>query len=157
MNLCSEFYMWIIATQWGCSQLLLLAAQMLSNWMAPSPARLHLGCEGYVSQTVTLPRNPLCLSPADIHIHVTMLLWPGRGFGYFSDQLGFVLFQRLLKVSVRFYSSDLSDVDQNASRDFCTAVLIYLTSVQKYIREAACFHEYRNKAEFYIKKRDLYI
>lgn len=77
-----KFSMRLVSIQSACcSQLLLLAAQMSSNWVAVSPARLHLGCEGYVSQTVTRPRNPLCLSPADIHIHVTMPLWPETGFG----------------------------------------------------------------------------
>lgn len=81
ISLFLKFSMWLIATQSGCcNQWLLLAAQMSSNWVAASPARLHLGCEGYVSQTVTRPRNPLCLSPADIHIHVTMPLWPETGF-----------------------------------------------------------------------------
>lgn len=72
-----KFSLRLVSIQSGCSrQLLLLAPQMSSDWVAASQARLHLRCEGYVSQTVTRPRNPLCLSPADIHIHVTMPLWP---------------------------------------------------------------------------------
>lgn len=149
----SKFSMRLVAIQSGCSQLLLLAAQMSSNWVAASPARLHLGCEGYVLQTVTRPRNPLCLSPADIHIHVTLPLWSERGFSQWLTSLA--LFcpkdaESICHVKPERFSQSS---DPQLQRDVHTAgMLEYLMSGWKCIRGGVSFHEYKNKQEFYIKK-----
>lgn len=74
-----------------------------------------------VTNGVTRPRDSLSLSPADIHIHVTMPAWPETGFSCFADRQGFGLPGSFWKDQTAFFTQEdlsefhpLSAANQNA-------------------------------------------